>query len=66
MARTTHRYLHIRLTIELVFDAACIQSRSLVRVVRKNITYVILSRTTLTNEGEHGKQYGKYQLPLDQ
>ena len=28
-------------TIELVFDAACFEIRSLVRVVRKNITYVI-------------------------
>ena len=35
MARTTHRYLHLMLTNNLVFDAVCFQSRSLVRVVRK-------------------------------
>ena len=27
MPRTTLRYLHVMLTIELVFDAACFQSR---------------------------------------
>ena len=41
MARTTHRYLHITLSVELVFDAACFQSRSLVRVVRNIITWLI-------------------------
>ena len=41
MARTTHRYLHIILQIELVFDTACFQSSSLVRVVQKNITWLI-------------------------
>ena len=34
-------YLPVALTIKLVCDAACFRSCSLVRVVRKNITYVI-------------------------
>ena len=34
-------YLPVTLMIEFVFNAACFQSRSLVRVVRKNITWLI-------------------------